>query len=99
MFNTPLVRGFFVVMNKNERMVLSMLNKPRCRSSTIPQNPVLVNTFSEISPEGFNAQNKEFVKSFFEKNFCLPQAQNEPLVNSILKISYTFSKLKRDGGS
>ena len=88
-----------IFKNKNERMILSMLTKPRCRSSTIPQNPVLVNTFSEIFPEGFNAQNKEFVKRFFEKNFCLSQAQNKPLVNSILKISYTFSKLKRDGGS
>ena len=80
-------------------MILSMLTKPRCRSSTIPQNPVLVNTFSEISLKGFNAQNKEFVKRYFEKNFCLPKAQNEPLVNSILKISCDFSKFKRDGGS
>jgi hypothetical protein len=68
-----------------------------CRNSPISQNSGVVNTFSEIYLEGYNAQNKEFVKSFFEKNSCLPQAQNESVVNSILKISYDFSKIEAGG--
>lgn len=76
-----------------------METTPRCRNSPISQNQILVNTFSEISPEGYNAQSKEFVKGVFEKNFCLPQAQNESLVKSILKISFDLSDLVRDGGS
>jgi hypothetical protein len=76
-----------------------MKTTPRCRNSPISQNQILVNTFSEISPEGYNAQSKEFVKGVFEKNFCLPQAQNEPIVKSILKISFDLSDHIRDGGS
>lgn len=68
-----------------------------CRNFPISQNSGVVNTFPEISLEGYNAQNKEFVKRFFEKNFCLPQAQNESVVNSILKISYDFSKIEAGG--
>ena len=68
-----------------------MLTTIRCRSSPISQNSGVVNTFPEISFEGYNAQNKEFVKRFFEKNFCLPQA------HSILKISYDFSKIEAGG--
>ena len=60
---------------------------------------MLVNPFSEIPTEGYNAQSKEFVKGVFEKNFCLPQAQNEPIVKSILKISFDLSDHIRDGGS
>ena len=92
-----------------------MKTTPRCRNSPISQNQILVNTFSEISPEGYNAQSKEFafseispegynaqskefVKGFFEKIFCLPQAQNESLVKSILKISFDLSEHIRDGG-
>ena len=76
-----------------------MKTTTRCRNSPISQNQILVNTFPEISPEGYNAQSKEFVKGFFEKNFCLPQAQNESLVKSILKISFDLSDHVRDGGS
>ena len=74
-----------------------MITTVRCRSSPISQNSGVVNTFPEISLEGYNAQNKEFVKRFFEKYFCLPQAQNESVVNSILKISYDFSKIEAGG--
>ncbi len=76
-----------------------MKTTPRCRNSPISQNQILVNTLSEISPEGYNAQSKEFVKGVFEKNFWLSQAQNEPLVKSILKISFDISEHIRDGGS
>ncbi|MDY3843743.1 MAG: hypothetical protein SOZ55_01320 [Ruminococcus sp.] len=76
-----------------------MKTTPRCRNSPISQNQILVNTLSEISPEGYNAQNKEFVKGVFEKNFCLSHAQNGPLVKSILKISFDLSDHVRDGGS
>ncbi|WP_295091541.1 hypothetical protein [Ruminococcus sp.] len=71
----------------------------RCRNSPISQNQILVNTFSEISPEGYNAQSKEFVKGVFEKNYVIPQAQNEPLVKSILKISFDLSDYIKGGGS
>jgi len=76
-----------------------MKSTPKCRNSPISQNQMFVNIFSEISPEGYNAQSKKFVKGVFEKNFFFPQAQNEPLVKSILKISFDFSDHKRDGGS
>ena len=75
-----------------------MKTTPRCRNSPISQNQILVNTFSEISPEGYNAQSKEFVKGVFEKKYVIPQAQNEPLVKSILKISFDLSEHIRDGG-
>ncbi|MBR6984258.1 MAG: hypothetical protein IKH75_12165 [Ruminococcus sp.] len=68
-----------------------------CRNSPISHNSGVVNTFPEIYLKGYNAQNKEFVKRFFEKKYCLPQAQNESVVNSILKISYDFSKIKAGG--
>lgn len=71
----------------------------RCRNSPISQNQILVNTFSEISLEVYNAQSKEFVKGVFEKFFCIPQVQNESLVKSILKISFDLSDHIRDGGS
>lgn len=74
-----------------------MITTVRCRSSPISQNPGVVNTFPEISLEGYNAQNKEFVKRFFENNICLPKAQNESVVNSILKISFDFSKIEVGG--
>lgn len=76
-----------------------MKTTPRCRNSPISQNQILVNTLSEISPDGYNAQSKEFVKGVFEKNFWLSKAQNEPLVKSILKISFDISEHIRDGGS
>ncbi len=44
-----------------------MKTTPRCRNSPISQNQILVNTFSEISPDGYNAQSKEFVKGFLKK--------------------------------
>lgn len=69
-----------------------------CKNSPISQNSGVVNTFLEISLEGYKAQNKEFVKRVFEKKYCLPKAQNESVVNSILKISYDFSK-REAGGS
>lgn len=74
-----------------------MITTVRCRSSPISQNSGVVNTFPEISLERYNAQNKEFVKRFFEKNFCPPKAQNESIVNSILKISFDFSKIEAGG--
>ena len=76
-----------------------MKTTPRCRNSPISQNQILVNTFSEISPEGYNAQSKEFVKGVFEKKYVIPQAQNEPLVKSILKISFDLSDYIKGGGS
>ena len=69
-----------------------------CKNSPISQNSGVVNTFLEISLEGYKAQNKEFVKRVFEKNSCLPEAQNVSVVNSLLNISYDFSK-KEVGGS
>ena len=67
-----------------------MINTVRCRSSPISQNPGVVNTFPEIYLKGYNAQNKEFVKRFFEKKYCLPQAQNESVVNSIFCVFEKF---------
>ena len=66
-----------------------MLIKPSGgRASPIPHKPMFVNSFSVISPEGFNAQNKDFVKrvinDFIEKNLE-PEAQNALAVNRFLK--------------
>ncbi len=53
-----------------------MKTTPRCRNSPISQNQILVNTLSEISSEGYNAQSKEFVKGVFEKKFlALPSTK------------------------
>ena len=66
-----------------------MLIKPTgVRGSPIPHNQMFVNSFSVISPEGFNARNKDFVKrvinDFIEKNLE-PEAQNALAVNRFLK--------------
>lgn len=67
-----------------------MLIKPTGgRASPIPHNSVFVNTLSVISPEGFNAQNKDFVKTYIEKNLE-PEAQNALGVNRFLKNYQDF---------
>ena len=79
-------------------MVYAMIAIPKCRSSPISQNLRLVNTFSpiyQIAPEGYNAQNKEFVKmvikDFIEKNLD-PDAHNVLLVNRFSEKNFDFSK-------
>lgn len=68
-----------------------MIAISKCRSSPISQNLRLVNTFSQvcqIAPEGYNAQNKEFVnrtiKDLIEKN-PYPDAQTVLFVNRVVK--------------
>ena len=87
--------AFFVVMNKMKGWYPAMIAISRHKRSPISQNSGVVKIFSPLPLCGFNAQNKEFVKRVLEKSLSPPDAQNESLVNSILKNSLDFSALCR----
>ena len=65
---------------------------PECRSFPEAYLMLPVNSFFRKIPESFKAQNPEYVKTFFEKTFHLPQAQSHVNVNRVLKI-YSTCKL------
>ncbi len=66
-----------------------MIILPEGRKILIPQNSGVVNTHGIIISQGFNAQNKEYVKRFIEKNLE-PEAQNALAVNRFLKNYQDF---------